>query len=162
MYLTTLELVAESAFADCLNLGILLCLFTGIRIGELCALTWDKISLSERNLCICQTMQRIQTRIPESQKTHILISSPKSSSANRTIPVSHMLFEYLNMYPLGKTGYFLSGSSSRLIEPRCVPSHFFCFIQSLPFPFQPMPLSLDSDRFFQSCSAGADVYKRQD
>lgn len=50
---------------DCLNLGILLCLFTGIRIGELCALTWDKISLSERNLCICQTMQRIQTRIPE-------------------------------------------------------------------------------------------------
>ncbi len=45
---------------DCLNLGILLCLFTGIRIGELCALTWDKISLSERNLCICQTMQRMQ------------------------------------------------------------------------------------------------------
>lgn len=76
---------------DCLNLGILLCLFTGIRIGELCALTWDKISLSERNLCICQTMQRIQTRIPESQKTHILISSPKSSSANRTIPVSHIV-----------------------------------------------------------------------
>lgn len=109
---------------DCLNLGILLCLFTGIRIGELCALTWDKISLSERNLCICQTMQRIQTRIPESQKTHILISSPKSSSANRTIPVSHMLFEYLNMYPLGKTGYFLSGSSSRLIEPRCVQRRF--------------------------------------
>ena len=54
---------------DCLNLGILLCLFTGIRIGELCALTWDKISLSERNLCICQTMQRIQTRIePEYDK----------------------------------------------------------------------------------------------
>lgn len=41
---------------DCLNLGILLCLFTGIRIGELCALTWDKISLSERSLCICRTM----------------------------------------------------------------------------------------------------------
>ena len=58
------------------------------------------------------------------QKTHILISSPKSSSANRTIPVSHMLFEYLNMYPLGKTGYFLSGSSSRLIEPRCVQRRF--------------------------------------
>ena len=109
---------------DCLNLGILLCLFTGIRIGELCALTWDKISLSERNLCICRTMQRIQTRIPESQKTHILISSPKSSSANRTIPISQMLFEYLNMYPLGKTGYFLSGSSSRPIEPRCVQRRF--------------------------------------
>lgn len=109
---------------DCLNLGILLCLFTGIRIGELCALTWDKISLSERSLCICRTMQRIQTRIPESQRTHILISSPKSSSANRTIPISHMLFEYLSMYPLSKTGYFLSGSLSRTIEPRCIQRRF--------------------------------------
>lgn len=29
---------------DSLNLGILICLYTGIRVGELCALTWEKIS----------------------------------------------------------------------------------------------------------------------
>lgn len=68
---------------DALNLGILLCLLTGIRIGELCALTWEKISISERNIYICQTMQRIQNRVPGSKKTHIEIASPKSSSANR-------------------------------------------------------------------------------
>lgn len=35
-----------------------------------------------------------------------------------------MLFEYLSMYPLSKTGYFLSGSLSRTIEPRCIQRRF--------------------------------------
>lgn len=109
---------------DSLNLGILLCLLTGIRIGELCALKWDEISLSERSICIRRTMQRVQTRTPESKKTHIIVSSPKSNSANRTIPISRMLLEFLNMYPLSKNGYFLNGSSSKPIEPRCVQRRF--------------------------------------
>ena len=78
-----------------------------------------------------QDVIRLQGNAPNSKEMSkgsvfefFSISSPKSSSANRTIPVSHMLFEYLNMYPLGKTGYFLSGSSSRLIEPRCVQRRF--------------------------------------
>lgn len=92
---------------DALNLGILLCLLTGIRIGELCALTWEKISISERNIYICQTMQRIQNRVPGSKKTHIEIASPKSSSANRNIPISNLLFGFLERYSLSHTGFFL-------------------------------------------------------
>ena len=42
------------------NLGILLCLFTGIRVGELCALKWEDISITERTLYIHKTMQRLQ------------------------------------------------------------------------------------------------------
>lgn len=109
---------------DALNLGILLCLLTGIRIGELCALTWDKISIPEKSIYICQTMQRIQNRIPESPKTHIAIASPKSSSANRIIPLSNLLLRFLNLYPLEHTGFFLSGSVSKAVEPRCVQRRF--------------------------------------
>ena len=36
---------------DSLNLGILICLYTGIRVGELCALTWEKISFSDKTIC---------------------------------------------------------------------------------------------------------------
>lgn len=109
---------------DALNLGILLCLLTGIRIGELCALTWEKISISERNIYICQTMQRIQNRVPGSKKTHIEIASPKSSSANRNIPISTLLFGFLERYSLSHTGFFLSGSPSKFIEPRCIQRRF--------------------------------------
>ena len=42
------------------NLGILLCLFTGIRVGELCALKWEDISVTEKTLYIHKTMQRLQ------------------------------------------------------------------------------------------------------
>lgn len=109
---------------DPLNLGILLCMYTGIRIGELCALTWGKISFSNKTICICQTMQRIQKRTLENTKTHIIIDTPKSKSANRTIPISGALLKILDSYPLDKTGYFLSGSSSEAIEPRRVQYRF--------------------------------------
>lgn len=91
---------------DALNLGILLCLLTGIRIGELCALTWEKISISERNIYICQTMQRIQNRVPGSKKTHIEIASPKSSSANRNY--DNAILQYIDIIqhdPTNKEAY---------------------------------------------------------
>lgn len=108
---------------DSMNLGILICLYTGIRVGELCALTWERISLSDKTLCICQTMQRIQKRTKEDERTHIIMDAPKSSSSNRTIPISTALYELLNLYPFEKKGYFLSGSSE-IVEPRRIQYRF--------------------------------------
>ncbi len=109
---------------DALNLGILICLFTGIRVGELCALSWDNISLNDNTLYICQTVQRLQKQIPEGKRTHIIITSPKSSAANRTIPISNTLLGLLKQYPLTQTGYFLSGSSTEIVEPRRIQYRF--------------------------------------
>lgn len=109
---------------DSLNLGILICLYTGIRVGELCALTWEKISFSDKTICICQTMQRIQKRTSENKKTHIIIAAPKSSSANRVIPIPNTLLKILSQYPMEKTGYFLSGSLSEVVEPRRIQYRF--------------------------------------
>lgn len=109
---------------DALNLGILICLYTGIRIGELCALTWERISFSDKTICICQTMQRIQKRTLENKKTHIIIDAPKSSSANRVIPIPNTLLKILSQYSLKKNGYFLSGSSLEVVEPRRIQYRF--------------------------------------
>lgn len=109
---------------DPVNLGILLCLHTGIRIGELCALKWDDISLTEKTLYIHQTMQRIQKPIPDQSKTHVIVTPPKSPCANRLIPIPRNLLGELKKYPLEKTGYFLTGSSEKLIEPRTVQHRF--------------------------------------
>ena len=109
---------------DALNLGILLCLFTGIRVGELCALSWDNISLNDNTLYISQTAQRLQKQIPEGKQTHIIVASPKSRAANRTIPISNTLLGLLKQYPLEQTGYFLSGSSAEIVEPRRIQYRF--------------------------------------
>lgn len=109
---------------DPINLGILLCLFTGIRIGELCALSWENISLFEGSIHICQTMQRIQQKNQTQTKTHIIITPPKSNASNRIIPLPTALVGYLEHYPLKHEGYFLSGSFSKVIEPRAVQYRF--------------------------------------
>lgn len=44
------------------NIGILVCLFTGLRIGEICALRWEDISFSEQTLHVHQTLQRVQNK----------------------------------------------------------------------------------------------------
>ena len=42
--------------------GVLLALYTGLRIGEVCALQWRDVDLQERTLRVCKTVQRIFIR----------------------------------------------------------------------------------------------------
>ena len=65
---------------DRYKLGVFICLYTGIRIGELCALQWKNISLSEQTMKIEQTMQRLQDEDQNAlHKTKIIVTGPKSN-----------------------------------------------------------------------------------
>lgn len=105
------------------NIGILICLFTGIRIGELCALRWEDISISERTIYIHQTMQRIQCK-NEAKKTKIIISTPKSQCSIRTIPLPDNLVEIISQFSILQSGFFLTESSNKFVEPRTMQKHF--------------------------------------
>ncbi len=106
------------------SMGILVCLYTGIRIGELCALQWADISLQEKNIYIHQTMQRIQVHNNAEKKTKILITAPKSSCSIRTIPIPDDLFQLILHCSGQKNGYFLTGSNDKYIEPRTMQNYF--------------------------------------
>lgn len=111
-----------SEIRDLTSTGVLICLFTGIRIGELCALTWEDISLKEEIIHIHRTMQRIQTPT-EIKKTKILISEPKSECSIRDIPLPKILIEQLPE-PGAPDSYVLTGSPHRFIEPRTMQNRF--------------------------------------
>lgn len=110
------------------SLGILLCFFTGLRIGEICALKWGDISIEEKSVFVHQTMQRLQTTGSNEGKTKILISSPKSASSIRQIPIPSCIFELIKKvqltfrYPKG--AFLLTGSISRYVEPRTLQYQF--------------------------------------
>lgn len=107
------------------DIGILICLYTGIRIGELCALRWDDISFSEKTLTIHNTLQRVKvSEIENGKKTKIILSSPKSKCSLRTIPLPDELVDILMPLKTDSTHYILSGSSDRFIEPRSMQNHF--------------------------------------
>lgn len=69
---------------DSCKFGLLLALYTGLRIGELCALRWSSIDLREQTIRIAATMQRLGGT---GEGTRIVIGAPKSDSSLRTIPL---------------------------------------------------------------------------
>lgn len=106
------------------NLGILLCLYTGIRIGELCALKWEDISFEEQYLYISKTMQRVQLFDNSKSKTYISISKPKSECSIRKIPIPDSIFQFLIDFRGNEQEYFLTGSTTKFIEPRTMQNRF--------------------------------------
>lgn len=106
------------------NIGILLCLFTGLRVGEICALRWEDISISDKIIHVHHTMQRIQNHNAKGPKTRIVITTPKSACSIRVIPIPDELIEMLVLYQKTTSGYFLSNSEQKYVEPRIMQSHF--------------------------------------
>ena len=106
------------------DIGILLCLFTGLRIGELCALTWQDISMEEKTIFVHQTMQRLQISEDDGKKTMVLITAPKSSCSIRQIPIPDEIFEILKKYRTVSKAFFLTGVSTKYIEPRTLQYYF--------------------------------------
>ncbi len=104
----------------------MICLLTGIRIGELCALKWEDISLTEKVLHIHKTLQRIQCDESEgySTRTRIVISTPKSDCSIRSIPIPDCLVDHMKQYYRGQTGYILTANGKRYIEPRTMQNHY--------------------------------------
>ena len=103
------------------NIGVLLSLYTGIRLGEICALQWSDIDLNGSMISISKTMQRIQVNTKgSSTKTKIVIDAPKSKKSIRKIPVPNFLLSELKR--LSKScvpnAYILTGTEGKYIEPR--------------------------------------------
>ena len=107
---------------DFRDLGILLCLYSGLRIGELCALKWDDISLIEGSIHVTKTMQRINC-MGKNQKTEIIITSPKTDYSIRYIPLPDVILAYIKEYYI-EGCYILSGDSDTYVEPRNMQHHF--------------------------------------
>lgn len=110
--------------------GVLLCMYTGIRIGEVCALKWERIDFSEGILSIRETLQRIQaTDVGACKKTKIVITEPKSKKAVRDIPLPGFVLEYAASLKHNPKAYILTGCSDRYIEPRSLQYTFKKYTQ---------------------------------
>lgn len=106
------------------NLGLLLCLHTGLRIGELCGLQWGDIDFENRTVSVSRTLQRIYRRTPEGGTTRLIITTPKTLHSVRTVPVSTLLYPILKrMYPGDPRAYLLTGTSEPT-EPRTYRDYF--------------------------------------
>lgn len=111
--------------ADKFMAAVLLCLHTGLRLGELCALRWTDIDFHDKTLTVNQTVQRIA--LPgHKTKTILSESNPKSESSKRTIPLTEELLEILSQLK-GEQSYVFGGKKP--LEPRTMQYRFKKFLE---------------------------------
>lgn len=111
------------------NLGILMCLYTGMRIGEICALKFGDISSIDRVIHIRKTMQRIQNFSDDENKTNIIITPPKSKSSVRDIPLPDFIMDIIKSdFNCCEKAYLLSGDTN-YVEPRTLENRFKAVIK---------------------------------
>ncbi|WP_341540169.1 site-specific integrase [Hydrogenispora ethanolica] len=107
-------------FGDRRELGILLCFYTGIRLGELCALKWSDIDMEAGTMSIMRTVSRTKNFLQDKNKTALLIGAPKSQKSVRKIPLPDFLLKLSDEWKLSTANencYLLSDSQTP-IDPR--------------------------------------------
>lgn len=110
---------------DMSKFGVLLALYTGIRIGELCALKWEDVSLGSAVLYIRKTMQRVQLADGgAARKTRVIVTEPKSQCSIREIPLPAFLVDYARQLTGNGQEYILTGDKERFVEPRTMQNRF--------------------------------------
>jgi integrase len=123
------EYLRRDLDAGCL--GIQLCLYTGLRIGEICALRWGDVDFSTQLIHVRRTVQRLQAA--GNSKTMLHIGPPKSESSLRSIPIPPCLLELLQVHRSGPGAYLLTGQDS-LLEPRSYQYRFKKYIAEAGVP----------------------------
>lgn len=116
---------------DISKAGIYLCLFTGLRLGEICSLKWADIDQEKGLLHVNRTVQRIESKEGPA-KTTLLETPPKSVFSKREIPISDTLLSLLNKFRQGEQEYVLK--NSKPMEPRTYQNHFKKYLKQINAP----------------------------
>lgn len=111
------------------SLCVLLSLYTGLRVGEICGLRWSDVDFTKRTITVRRTVQRIRTR----HGTRLLIGSPKSHSSRRSIPIPTFIADILRRFRRSDNICILSGSE-KIAEPRTLQRRFKTILKKAGLP----------------------------
>lgn len=85
------------------RIGILISLYTGIRVGELMALKWNDVDLKKKIISVNGTCR---DGYPNGSLTK-LVGSPKTESSRRIIPIPRQIIPYIRQYKKSSKGEYV-------------------------------------------------------
>lgn len=117
------------------NLGVYICLSAGIRIGEVCALTWEDVDTDNGVISVYQTIQRIYVIEDGSRKTELILDTPKTKNSIREIPISKDLLRILKPFKkIVNPSFFVLTNDVKPTEPRTYRSYYKNLMKELKMP----------------------------
>ena len=115
------------------NIGIMIALCCGLRIGEVCALQWKDVDMVRRIITVAGTTGRIYNC--DLMTTEQYVSTPKTRNSNREIPVSPLLFKALNVVKKQqRVEKYVVGEGIKAKEPRTYRETFSRILKRLGIP----------------------------
>ena len=116
------------------NLGILITLFSGLRIGELCALRWGDFDFHYGIIRVSRTVNRIRDLTGETgNKTKLKITDPKTVNSIRTIPIPSDIITIIEPLSGAKDSYLLTGTH-QFMEPRRLHDKYKAILKTIGLP----------------------------
>lgn len=110
----------ESALLNNINetkLGILISLNTGLRIGEVCALSWNDIDFENQIFHIRSTVARVKST-DSGVNSKLIIDRPKTKSSLRDIPIPSKLLTILVSMKKQSKGKYVVSAENSFVSPR--------------------------------------------
>jgi len=113
------------------NIGILISLYTGLRIGEVCALRYKNIDFNKKIIKVENTLIRVKNKASQNfPKTVVVLEQPKTTSSIREIPISKILLSYLCEMRKSDDCFVITGHKY-FLEPRSYAKYYKRIIQKL-------------------------------
>jgi len=97
------------------TVGILLCLYTGLRIGELLALEWSDIDFEKREISISKTCH---DSTDENGQYCRFVNAPKTATSMRVIPFPRQLSPLLRETKKKNGSKYVVGDGDKIISVR--------------------------------------------
>ena len=114
-------------------IGIVICLYTGIRLGELLALTWNDIDFNSGIMNISKTAYRIK----ENGTPRIVVDKPKTKNSSRIIPLPKQLIEILKQIKKqSNSNYVLSTRKGGMVGTREYQKTYQRILAKLDIPYK--------------------------
>lgn len=112
------------------SLCVLLSLYTGLRVGEVCGLMWGDIDFDKSILTVRRTVQRIRNG---TYSTCLIADTPKSRSSRRSLPIPTFIMKLLRESRSADDHYILSNSTVAT-EPRTLQRRFKAILKKANLP----------------------------
>lgn len=114
--------------------GIYIALYTGIRIGELCALSWDDVDFDAQLIHIRNTVSRIRADMALSTGTRLVIDTPKTKAAVRDIPISQALLSVLECMKQKSVSSYVISNQVEFVSTRTFDYRYKKVLRDLGIP----------------------------
>jgi len=117
------------------NIGVYICLSAGMRIGEICALTWEDIDTENGIINVNRSIQRIYVLDDGNRRTELILDTPKTKNSIREIPISKDLLRLLKPFKKNvNPSFFVLTNEEKPTEPRVYRNYYKNMMKRLDIP----------------------------